>query len=109
MTKYCADAHIPTFRSLPEFCARERGHGGVHQSVNGYQWGYAHEMAIKPIENLTPSHTWACVSCGEQTGYVCPFCKGVAFPERALCGKPECREKHEGVKCLRIPLAEGQP
>jgi len=36
-----------------------------------------------------------CVGCGEDTRWVCPFCKIYRREEIPLCASPQCREKHE--------------
>jgi hypothetical protein len=43
----------------------------------------------------------ACEGCGEITGYRCPFCLIFLQSDIAVCEKPECREKHESIGCIR--------
>lgn len=42
-----------------------------------------------------------CEGCGSDTDFVCPFCLTYARELHAVCGKPECREKHEKQECIR--------
>lgn len=43
----------------------------------------------------------ACESCGSDTNYLCPFCRIFLRQDIPVCEKPECREKHESIGCIR--------
>lgn len=53
-----------------------------------------------------------CVGCGHSTEFACPFCIAYERTIIRVCGKPECREKHEGADgagCIRTRKAVTRP
>lgn len=58
-----------------------------------------------------PGNSDNCVGCGEATPFVCPFCMAYARELVRICGKPECREKHEQSEhgCIRTHTGKWDP
>jgi hypothetical protein len=52
-----------------------------------------------------------CVGCGERTEFICPFCRIYARELVRICGRPECREKHESSDhgCIRTHTGKFDP
>ncbi len=58
-----------------------------------------------------PGNNDACVGCGEKSPFVCPFCMAYARELCYVCGRPECREKHEQSErgCIRTHSGKWDP
>ena len=62
------------------------------------------ESAVKTIRHKSPAPYRKCVSCGVETDYCCADCMIDKKEKVYVCGRTQCRDKHETQGCTRVGI-----